>query len=302
MSTTFAALLAHRVETLPQFDFTPFHLVALSMLEVGSQYHDQAATILAQDKAMSHQILALAARQAERGIETLSQAIRLLGIAFVSRHVEETLAEREPSHRLDPVIADLLTGEHWEHAQSVAVCSQLLAQETGYEKVAHAYTAGLFHDLGEIVARAFAPAEVLEALALPRAVDEGSFTLSDRIIGLNHAVVGAAILERWGLPPAVAEPVRLHHLPSQAKLNKRLARIIHLADAMMECHHRGLPLGISLFPLQKGILAEFPLDRATLLRIAEQADVLVRNGAGSASSREADARRACHQQRRRVSA
>lgn len=278
MSTTFAALLAHRVETLPQLDFTPFHSAALRLLESDRLYQGQVASILAQDPALCQQLLTVAAIQAGCAIASVQQALDLLGVAFARTFVEEALARRARSHRLDPLVADLLTGEHWEHAQSVAVCAQLLAQATGYSNVAFAYTAGLFHDLGEVVSGVFGAEAVREALALPRQTDEVVLLHGDRHLGFDHAAVGASILSRWGLPLEVGEAVLCHHRPRAAKVNKRLARIVHLADVLMECQLRGLPIGISLFPLQQGILAEFPMERAALARIAEQAELLAGGG------------------------
>jgi putative nucleotidyltransferase with HDIG domain len=183
--------------------------------------------------------------------------------------IAKTLDERADRHRIAPAVADLLTGEQWEHAQLVAICGQLLAQKLGYFNVCHAFAAGLFHDVGKIALSLFPPEEVASLLAIPRADGHAELTHGDRALGFDHSLIGSRLLDRWGLPPAVVEPVTLHHAPCHAKLNRRLALILHVADALMYCHVRGLPLGISLFPVQSRALAEFPLDREALNRVAK---------------------------------
>ncbi|MGQ9633828.1 MAG: HDOD domain-containing protein [Bryobacteraceae bacterium] len=119
------------------------------------------------------------------------------------------------------------------HSTAVAVLADLLVQYVPAEYPEGAFTAGLFHDLGKHLAASALPKEFA---AVQRAVQSGgaSFEETENFhYGILHPELSAAALERWNLPPPIADAVRWHHLPRPADKPgcASLSLILHVAGA-----------------------------------------------------------------------
>lgn len=277
MSNRLEELLMAKVDTLPQFDFSPIVSEALTMLEDPTADIDRVAEIISADKQLAGHLMTTTAAHAQRSVASVQQAIRLVGLKAAKSFISATTMSDQKRSSLDPSTFEIMQGRLWQHSQLVAICSQLLASELGFANLAQAYTAGLFHDLGKAILNAFAFEEISESIKLTQAKAVSTFTAEDRALGFNHSYFGAKVLERWGLPPALVEPVRLHHTPREAEINRRLVKIVHLADVAVNCQQTKLPIGITLFPVDKTVLAELPIPKDRLIELAQQgADLLSR--------------------------
>ena len=73
------------------------------------------------------------------------------------------------------------------------------------------HLAGLLHDFGKVVFAQFLPEEFKAALALS---DQQAMPLHDaerQVIGADHSVVGAMLVEKWQFPRLLSETIRYHH-------------------------------------------------------------------------------------------
>lgn len=97
-----------------------------------------------------------------------------------------------------------------------------------------AFAAGLLHDVGQIVLALGMPvayAEVMKRVACGAEIE----TTERELIGASHADVGAGLLQIWGLPQAIVDPVRYHHQPDAAPEAARdIAMAIHVADRQVD--------------------------------------------------------------------
>lgn len=270
MANRLEDLLMARVDTLPEFSFSPTLNEAMELLDDPAVSLDEVANLLESDRKLAKQFVHQTTYQAQRSVQSVQQAIRLMGLKAVKDFIAATSAEGR-SDNLDPTTVEIMQGRLWAHSQQVAICCQLLAQELKYTNLAQAYTAGLFHDLGKAILNAFAYEEISEAIKLTQAKAVSTTTAEDHALGFNHSYFGAKVLERWGMAPALIEPVRFHHTPHEAVINKRLVRIVHLADVAINCHQTKLPIGISLFPVDKIVLSELQIPRERLMELAAQA-------------------------------
>ena len=99
-----------------------------------------------------------------------------------------------------------------------------------------------YHDVGKLVLGTFVDVddepikELVDADGLP-------FNEAERmVLGVDHAEVGAHLLEHWNLPAEVAAAARWHHEPSQCDDAFRgLTDVIHVADVI--CLNCGWGLG-----------------------------------------------------------
>jgi putative nucleotidyltransferase with HDIG domain len=94
-----------------------------------------------------------------------------------------------------------------------------------------AFSSGLLHDVGKMVIACFLSNESAQ-LKQARQADRESedYLLEERVLGFNHAQVGAFLAEEWKLPRRLINSIRYHHQPDQGDDDTPLAQLIHLAD------------------------------------------------------------------------
>ncbi len=270
MTNKLESFLMQKLDNLPQFTFSPAMNDVMTMLDDPSIPMEVIAAKIQGDPVLSKAVLNTSSQTAQRTMQSVHQAIRLTGLQTVKAFITSTL-EADTQTTVDGGTFEIMQGRLWHHSQHVAICCQLLAAEWDYPNLSQAYTAGLFHDIGEAILNAFAYDEICDAIKLTQAKAIATYTAEDRALGFNHAYFGAKVAERWGLPPAIIEPIALHHQPKEAVINKKLVKIVHLADVAAHCQHTKLPLGISLFPVDKSVLAELPFPKEHLMELAQKA-------------------------------
>lgn len=110
-------------------------------------------------------------------------------------------------------VAEVPEGFNVEELQSHALlvargARRLLVGNKGAED---AFSAGMLHDVGQLVLASRAPEDFAKAILLSK---ETQVSLSDaerEVFGASHAEVGAYLLGLWGLRQPVVEAVALHH-------------------------------------------------------------------------------------------
>ena len=55
--------------------------------------------------------------------------------------------------------------------------------------------------------------------------------------GMDHALIGAAVLHHWKLPLVLTEPINLHHSPELATSFKMEARLLAVANCLARYSH-----------------------------------------------------------------
>ncbi len=137
---------------------------------------------------------------------------------------------------------DLPPGDLLNHLLAVAVATEQLARLLNRPVPSYAFTAGLLHDIGKIVLGTFVEVDVepIRKLAFEHQV---SFEDAERrVLGIDHAEVGGALLDSWQLPENVVAAVRWHHHPSQCPGDSLMADLVHVADNL--CIECGLGIGV----------------------------------------------------------
>ena len=117
----------------------------------------------------------------------------------------------------------------WKHSVISAFGAQHVAQAVNLDGNL-SFTAGLLHDLGKVI---FAGAYGKNYTHKFGAANRGPLTLIEwerENYGFDHAELGAALLERWKIPPEIAAAVRFHHQPSAAGENAPLAACVCIGN------------------------------------------------------------------------
>ena len=99
------------------------------------------------------------------------------------------------------------------HSLTTASLARTLCQKFGDGDVdpADCYIAGLLHDFGKVVFAQFMPAEFKDALALSSEEGTSLHAAEQNIIGADHSLVGAMLVEKWQFPKSLTDTIRGHH-------------------------------------------------------------------------------------------
>lgn len=99
------------------------------------------------------------------------------------------------------------------HSLSTAAIAKQLALRLDDADPMDCFIAGLLHDFGKVVFAQFMPSEFRQALALSQS-NGGSLHLALRdLIGADHAVAGAMLVEKWRFPAELVETIRCQYGP-----------------------------------------------------------------------------------------
>ncbi len=121
----------------------------------------------------------------------------------------------------------------WQHSLAAAIASKAAAELIGVSHAGEdAFVGGLLHDIGKVVMDQYQP--TIYAPIAKYAGDKGILLLDAEreVMGLDHALVGGWMTEKWRLPPAIVHMVSDHHLPNASPERRDLIASIHLGDIL----------------------------------------------------------------------
>ena len=175
-----------------------------------------------------------------RSVSTVKDALFSLGTNQVFQLV---LAATVGKMAQRPVRGyDLSGGDLWDHLIGTAIGSIKIAQALQLQVPPYTFTAALTHDVGKVVLGTFVEvdADSIRTLAHERKM---SFEKAEhRVLGIDHAEVGAFLLERWNLPEYLVRAVRWHHQPEHHPGDPLVANVVHIADVV--CLMAGVGAGL----------------------------------------------------------
>jgi signal transduction histidine kinase/HD superfamily phosphohydrolase YqeK len=135
-------------------------------------------------------------------------------------------------------------GEFWIHALRVAFLSRALAEACSYKEPEEAYLAGLLHDFGSFALLATVPNTLRSLVATQANAPWGAVPEHAGRLGTIHTQIGAALLERLGVPFYVSDAILLHHAPAaELESTHPVVRILCCAEALAHSRSPAVPHG-----------------------------------------------------------
>ena len=177
------------------------------------------AELLRRDPAMTAHVMQIAASPMYIGatkISSLQQAVGRLGFSTITQIVLAVASKTRvfAVHGFEDEVKLA-----FRHALATALFAQEIAKRRR-STVDVAFLAGLFHDFGQpVLLQALVDLHVEKGIA-PDPAD--IFPAVDAA----HAMIGGKLVDKWAMPPKVAEAVLKHHAPEGCEL----AMVVALAD------------------------------------------------------------------------
>jgi len=123
--------------------------------------------------------------------------------------------------------------EFWQHSIRCGMAAKLLAKAISAPDPELLFLTGLLHDIGQLIIYKNEP-ELSTTIAWHETNENKErYQIEQSLLGFSHAIVGALLLEKWGVPEQVSETVKYHHHPNEATLYQKEAKIVGLADQLI---------------------------------------------------------------------
>jgi len=208
------------------------------LLGADHRYTSQVAEIIRRDPSLTARLLRLV-NSVYYGLSTpinnIEEAVFYLGVRQIRQLVMVT-----------PIIEDFqrLAGaapfpwrDFWQHCIGTAILTREVVSAVRMPTDDVDYVCGLIHDVGRIALAAACP-EHFDAIYYQAAAGADPLPAERRILGMDHAELGALYLAGHQLPDALVEVARYHHTPERASRHVHLVAAVQIADLLVR--HAGI--------------------------------------------------------------
>lgn len=186
--------------------------------------------IISEDQGLTARILKLANSPLFgyfSRIDTITQAVTIIGV----QQVRDLALAISVMGLFSGIPEDLVTMElFWKHSIACGLSARILATSQRESNLERFFVAGILHDIGRLVMFINIPDLCREMIEFARGEERLLYEVERERLGFDHGDVGGSLLQRWKIPPRVAEPVGCHHHSRHSGQYPREAAILHLAD------------------------------------------------------------------------
>ena len=179
--------------------------------------HTGSATLahkIALDQGLSARVLRVANSSfygLAREVGSIQDAVMVLGFDTV-----RSLVVSAGFTRIFPATVNGVFDCHayWKRSIRVASYTEALAQCLGRTRQL-SFTAGLFHDVGQLVLSICIPEQFADLLSQQKASGAGLIELERRVLGFDHAEIGAEMARRWNFPRDIEHAIHYWRNPER---------------------------------------------------------------------------------------
>lgn len=176
------------------------------------------------------------------------------------------------------------------HSLTTASLSRILCQKFGDDETdpGDCYIAGLLHDFGKVVFAQHMPTEFKAAISYSSENKIPLHSAEQRIIGVDHTVAGAMLVEKWQFQKPLSETIRNLHNESHAQ--STMHDCLFVADQISKLHAMGSAGNVIVEPLSPdmeerfgGTLEDIIAQLGDLSKIVEEANSFAQIGKESST-------------------
>lgn len=171
---------------------------------------DKLAGKIGQDQALTAKILRVSNSSFygfPRKIASLHDAVVIMGFAGVRSLVLSTGL----IHAFEQASGGTLNrAEYWKRSLRVATYAKAVASCLK-QSPEIAFTAGLLHDIGQLVLDTCLPAQYQQVIDKAQAENCDLLTAEAAVLGFQHDALGAEVARRWNFPTVIEQAIRDCH-------------------------------------------------------------------------------------------
>lgn len=217
------------VEELPTLPSVASRL--LSMVRDPETTAEDVHQVITQDPSLTANVLKLvnsAFYGFSREISTVREAVVILGFNTV-----KSLALSVSVFDVFPEEQSPLMDRRglWVHSIATGVAGEVIAESADVD-AEEILVAGVLHDVGKIVMDLYFEDEFVSILDYSKENNVKFIEASREVVGVDHAEIGAWLIEEWKLPEPIVHGVRHFPAPREAEESRQLAILIALGNTL----------------------------------------------------------------------
>ncbi|MBY0456784.1 MAG: HDOD domain-containing protein [Gemmataceae bacterium] len=193
----------------------------------------EVAAVVRRDGVLAAGVLRAANSCAIRGakaIEDVQPAILRMGLQECCRLLS-AMGVRTVYNRCTPAVQERCE-VILKHSLFVARLACGLSKEGAVSQPGLAFTAGLLHDMGRLVACVKCPDDPVAAALLTADESEDTTRLERECLGTDHCQIGHQFALRNKLPESVAQTMLHHHRPAEEVTHRELVALVAVTERL----------------------------------------------------------------------
>jgi putative nucleotidyltransferase with HDIG domain len=164
-------------------------------------------------------------------VDSVAKAVSIIGTS----QIRNLALSMSVASSFEGLPNELVTMENfWRHSLLCALTARDLAKRAGRCDPDALFTAGLLHDIGELIIFNRLPEQA--KLALLMVLDSGEeITVQQaerQVMGFDHSEVGGELAREWHLPSMLEECIAHHHDIAGSQRHRRETALVHLANIL----------------------------------------------------------------------
>ncbi|MDD5249816.1 MAG: HDOD domain-containing protein [Rhodocyclaceae bacterium] len=192
------------------------------------------AKAVGQDPAFTLRLLKVANSALYRfpsAVGTVGKAVSIIGTSQI-RNLSLSMSVAKCFAGLPNDLVSM--ANFWRHSLFCALIARQLAKLARRCDPDALFTAGLLHDIGELVIFNRMPHMAREALKLVLDSEDELpvFQAERQVMSFDHAAVGGELARQWHLPPLLEECIACHHDIAAAARHPREVALVHIANSL----------------------------------------------------------------------
>lgn len=166
-------------------------------------------------------------------IDTVDKAVSVIGTSQI-RNLALSMSVANTFAGLPNKLVSM--DNFWRHSLYCALIARILAKQVPGCDPATLFTAGLLHDIGELIIFNRLPSEAGKSLmlVLDQMDDLPVYQAEQQVLGFDHAGVGGRLAHHWNLPLLLEECIACHHAIDLATRYPREAALVHIANTLAQ--------------------------------------------------------------------
>ncbi len=133
-------------------------------------------------------------------------------------------------------------GDMWRYSVSSAVIAKQVAVKLSLNNKNTIFTSALLKDIGKLILDNHVSGASQQIRDLVENKDFSFREAEKKILGIDHAELGAMIAKMWKFSPRMIKIIRHHHLPEESMIKDKEIAAVYLADCI--CMMVGAGVGL----------------------------------------------------------